>query len=369
MKAKRNSGKVVLAILGAAVVIPLAATVPAEADLNKRGFLVQAASIPDPEIQSIAGSLLSTSDGGTVSPPTSSVVFSYSCGSAKLDITSEDIEFSKANEELLRSGSSVDSMPSAPDGGWKLISHSYEDTQIAAGAPSRSEEQPNYIALGGWPQPRILPTAYFALNSPQLGGGCAISDKRIPAVAGNIFSYGQMGTASHSEGRYVNESGRVVAVTVEKSSSGKTTVSRESESNEYPEREVWGTDGSHEIRMIFPDKRDGYNSVSIAKAANGSKTYTFTNRKIGTTATTNAFEKVGPTKVSIDGSDNVISFSYSTGSSITDVNRSANPIRLADFRSTYNQLTGKNWDGVLPLESDFPRANKSVPFEPTAPRL
>jgi len=348
-----------------AIAIPLVA-VPASAALDGGSFFVHAENVESPEFKATAGIGGTAQEGeapGEENPgggdefPGLAVVANFDCVSLSLRITQDMVDFSKANEERVAAGEQA--LTHAE--GWQSIRSMNTDGQDMAGLPEDGST-PYAVILSSQMAESFDPNSPSTLVSgTNLNGQCSLTDFRDAPAANNVYKYTNDGPNGYTESRYIEEEGKLSAITVQARSDGALGVDRQTspqnttpyQSNTLPQRFTLGQDGYTYLRMHFVDARDGYQRITLEERADGSGSVTFYNSDFSV-----ADRAQAPSYIAWDTEGRFTEFQDSNQVSV--MGDEVGPFTAAD----YNAKTGKNWDGAVPKSSDF---DLTVPFRPTNP--
>lgn len=369
----RSRQKLMLTVLGTAIIVPLIAA-PASAALDGGRFIIHAENISSPEyqayagIQGLAGGGGGNGGGGSqpgeeeVDPDSSAVLASYSCGAVSFKVTQDMVDFSKANERIFSGEESGELQTHAQ--GWQSISHRDADFNYKLGFPEDGSS-PTIVMLSSSMSIPVLdreaPVGAIATVSNQ-ATSCKIMDLRKTPKAGGYFSYSlaqstdpnDSSKGSYAEGRYVTlEDGSVAAARFMKQTNGTQVASRKvsgssaenARSAIQPYDVQKPTTGVVTLRLALKDTSAGYDHIFFEQNANGSGRVAYST--ITSTDPTNGSFRTG----AATRTDGPVQLKWTTDGSMEWAD-SASGVRYYSIEE-YNDGTGQNWDGSFPKLSDF----------------
>lgn len=367
MKTNRNVGsfKLSLAAVAVASVAAPLIMITGSAGVDSGHFWVKAQYSDNPEIKAFAGingtgktegenpGGENPGDGDPETPGAASLTFN--CGPMTLEITEQQLAYSKIAEDLIEAGRSDEIQPN-PEG-WEVITTS-DGEGIYNGLPPSKKA---IVAVLG-PYPFTGSDEGMVAFGSEQGDTCQVTDSRPDPKAGERVSYRNDGSGTYGETRYIEEEGKLRVVTIYKTANS-VAVNRsldlkndgKAPSDRYPGNFTSFSDGSIDASAYFTNTLDGADEILMRRNADGSGSVNYRLTQGGYPNRSN-----NPTLVEWNSEKEITKLFYVENGETRDLPERDEPYTVEE----YNQITGQNWDGKYHTTDDY---DFSMPFEIVSP--
>ena len=340
--------------------------VTASASVDSGHFWVKAQDSENPQIKAFAGingtgktegeNPGGENPGGEDPETPGSISLTFNCGPMTLEISEQQLAYSKIAEDLIEANRSDEIQPN-PEG-WEVITTS-DGEGIYNGLP------PNKKAIEAilGPYPFTGSDEGIVAFGSEQGDTCQVTDSRPAPKAGERVSYRNDGNEIYSEARYIEEEGKLRVVNIFKRANS-VAVNRsldlkndgKAPSDRYPGSFTLFNDGAIDAMAYPTNTLEGAGEILMRRNADGSGHVDYRLTQNGGLPNLNN----SPTQVWWNNEKEITKLVYVKNGERQELPERAEPYTVEE----YNQITGQSWDGKYHTVDDY---DLSMPFEVTSP--